>query len=596
MKKLMRSVISTILCVCLMLGTTVTGTALPATAAKPAAVNISAQTPVGDTTLGNIFAKVVNFISDFVINGIVLGALRNSVPFSPAIKDYSTFDLDAYGDFYPGHESFLTEPAQGARWNLGYSQKSIIPADFGPRKYARGSMIPYGYTNENLNDLKVRTVAVDDGSGRGITVFAAIDCIGIANADVRKIRAAVEDFAEENNIVSINVSATHTHSGIDSQGVWTDPAGVVINNIFTSVTGIGKLKSGVNSTFLNTLINQTAASIKEACNNMTPGTLTLAKKDMSGYIYDRTAPITFDPFLYRLEFSPDNASVKPTVIATLGVHPEVTSYSFDAISGDLVYYMEEVINRAGSNFIFIQGNVSTTTSFRPLSNDGLPDLNDHEQTVRYGYEFGFITLGLSLSEDECAALNIACGDPLGVELYAGQEHYTVWYEGWEPVEEKEVAPLFNVRMSQFLIKSDNNVSNSICKVSLTNNQFVYDRKTHTYYTISELGYLQIGDGDLQVFLSPGELMGELLMGGSGLYGFKYKSLREQYGENIIVCDLVNDALGYVAADPNYVVIGMQYNEGADKFDSDTWCLLVSLGRNTGSTLFEKFEEIVKSTK
>ena len=91
-------------------------------------------------------------------------------------------------------------------------------------------------------------------------------------------------------------------------------------------------------------------------------------------------------------------------------------------------------------------------------------------------------------------------------------------------------------------------------------------------------------------------MGELLMCGPGLHGCEYDSLRSMYGENIIVCDLMNDAIGYVHADPNYVMVGMQYDAARDKYDSDTWCLLVSLGKNTGSILIGKFIDMVDSVR
>ena len=50
-----------------------------------------------------------------------------------------------------------------------------------------------------------------------------------------------------------------------------------------------------------------------------------------------------------------------------------------------------IMNDAGYNFIFIQGNVSTVTSGRGDSNDGL-DTNAHSTAVRYGYEIGYMLL------------------------------------------------------------------------------------------------------------------------------------------------------------------------------------------------------------
>lgn len=68
---------------------------------EPAEKSIASK-PVGQTTLGDIIAKVVNFFSDILINRGVLGALKAVLPQSPAIPDYESFDLDAYDDFYAG--------------------------------------------------------------------------------------------------------------------------------------------------------------------------------------------------------------------------------------------------------------------------------------------------------------------------------------------------------------------------------------------------------------------------------------------------------------------------------------------------------------
>lgn len=611
MKKSFKSALALLLCFCVLFTFATTAIAAPTASAdqdvaslssgvaltdQPAQGGIS-TTPIRGTTFGTLLSRFVNLISEIVINDLILAFLRDIVPMSPAVGDYKSFDLDSYENFLAGTETFLDQPAENAVWSLGYGQRSVLPPDFGEKAYARGGMLPYALTTETFNDLKARTVVLDDGSGRGKVAFVGLDCVGIANSDVRKIRAAVADFARENNIVSINVSATHTHSGIDTQGVWTDLFGVIIHNMVASVTGFMKLRTGTDPYFMNNLVEQTAASIVEACENMTPGKLELSQKAVPGYLKDRTPPYALDDNLYKLEFRPFDSSKRPTIINTMGVHPEATSYDFETISSDFVYYWEEVLNIAGYNFVFLQGNVSTTTSVRQDSNDGLAK-DSHESSLRYGHEMGYITLGMSLTEEECALLNDECGDLLGVNQYAGKEgheNYSVWYEDWEPVEKVEVTPILNIRLEQFTIASTNNIANAMSKVSLANNFYLYDRDTNKYYTVTELGYLELGK-ELKVFISPGELMGELLMGGPGLHGFEYDSLRSMYGENIIVCDLMNDAIGYVHADPNYVMVGMQYDAARDKYDSDTWCLLVSLGKNTGSILIGKFIDMVDSVR
>ena len=85
------------------------------------------------------------------------------------------------------------------------------------------------------------------------------------------------------------------------------------------------------------------------------------------------------------------------------------------------------------------------------------------------------------------------------------------------------------------------------------------------------------------------------MGGEGLKGFKYQSLREMYGENIIVFDLMNDAIGYIEPDDDFVMAGVQYSEKKESFDTDTWCL-ISWGKNTASKVISEFMDLVDSVK
>ena len=561
-------------------------------------------------------ASLLNRLSNFFLNDVLLRAISAFIPRLPGTYRYGSFDLEEYGGFYKGHDKFLDKPAQGAVWRLGYDKKSILPADFGvPVKYARGSYVPWGFVSEVWEDddgdtefYGVRTIVMDNGSGRGAVSFSAVDCIGLSNADVRKVRAAAAAFAAENNIVSVNVSATHTHSGIDSQGVWTRPLGTLANNALSGLTfGLVKPKSGVNEDYLGTVISQTVASIKAAHAQMvkTEGTLTYAAKDVPDYVHDRTPPYVYDSNLYRLVFTPADAKKRPTVIASLACHPESASFGDEMpgigkskITADSVYYMDKVIGKAGYNFIFIQGNVGTVTSSRGRSNDGIPGQSSHDEAMRYGYEIGLILLGMDKTQAQCEALNQKAGDPLGVGAKDRPENYTVWYEGWKPVKSAAVQPVLNIAHKQFLTEVQNNMAKVLAKAGLANITMIYDWKALKYYTVTEVGYMEIGGngGDLKVFLSPGEIYSELLMGDATMEGFAYKPLRELYGENLIIFDLMNDAAGYVEPDNEYVIVGYRYNAEKGELESDSWALLVSMGKNAGSDIVGAFIELADGVR
>ena len=612
MKKFLAKAIALVLCFCLVAPMTAFAAD---TAAEEnydsvldyvATANEEAAPADGMLQVKIFFAKVLNALSNFFINDLLGGILNLFIPSSSAVLDYEEFRLDEYEGFYAGMDEFIDEPQGDKVWSLGYGKASVLPADFGEKSYAKGAYIPYIFGNEmykdengNEEDLMARAIVMDDGSGRGKVVFIALDAMGFANADVRLIREALKDVAAENNIVSINVSCTHIHTGIDSQGVWTDPVGVIFNNILG-----GEVEYGVDRSFIESVVAGSKKAVEDALSDMTTGKLYYSAIDVEDYVRDRTAPISLDTNMYKLEFVPFAADATPTIVATFGCHPESASYDwsddgsgrtlpFDQkFSADFIWYTEEVMNAAGYNFIFIQGNVSTVTSSRGLTGDGI-DGNAHYSAVRYGYEIGYILLGMSLNEADRIALNKATGDKLGVEKYAGQSGYDAWYKGLATVDAVEVEPVLNVKNKQFFVRIENNIITLLGKTSVADN-LVLKSDDGKFYTVSEVGYLEIGD-EMKVYMSPGETFGELLFGGNGADGFPLPTIREYTGEDIIIMDLMNDAAGYVANEANYVMAGLQYNEGTGEFDSDTWCL-ISYGKTAGTTFITHFYEVFDSVK
>lgn len=606
MKKAVKVILSLVLCCC-MITPTVAFASEESKAYNPVQEYIE-QSQMDTGLLVKIqLAKVLNYLSNFVINDLLGTVLKLAIPDSAAVVDFGDFNLDEYDNFYAGMDTFIDEPQGDKVWSLGYGKASVLPEDFGTKPYAKGAYLPYVFGNAMYTDddgqeedLMARAIVMNDGSGRGNVVFIALDAMGFANADVRLIREALKEVAEENNIVSINVSCTHIHTGIDSQGVWTDPIGCILNNIISP-----DVRYGVERSFIESVVAGSKEAVESALEDMTTGKLYYSQANIGEYIHDRTAPISLDKNLYKLEFVPFDSAKTPTILATFGCHPESASYdwasadpdkplSFDKkFTADFVWYIEKLANSAGYNFIFLQGNVSTVTSLRYRSGDGV-EQSAHYSAVRYGYEMGYIILGLNMTRDERIALNEATGDRLGIEEYGDQyEEYTVWYEGLETVEAQEVKPVLNIKLEQFAVEIDNNIIALLGKTSVADN-FVLKSGWGTYYTVSEVGYLEIGD-NMKVYMSPGETFGELLLGGNGAKGFELAPIREYTGEDIIIMDLMNDAAGYVANPANYVLAGLQYNEGKGVFDSDTWCL-ISYGKGAATKFIGTFYEIYDSVR
>ncbi len=575
MKKSFKSVVAVIMCLTIIF-----------TSAFSVSAASADETDRGTQFLSSVVTMISNGLNKLADS--LLSGLSDILPATVKIKDPSTHVTK---NFYEGNSKFLDEPAENAQWNLGYASASILPDDFSEGKYYKGGYdinMPLG---ECLDDLKVRVIVIDDASGRGKSVFAVVDCIGLANEDVRNIRAALADYAKQNNIVSINISATHTHSGIDTQGIYTDTFNHVFKNLFSAIIGIDFLADPVDTKFLDTIKEKTVACVKEATESMKSGTLTFAKADILDYVRDRTDPEIMLDYLYRLMFKPDDGS-KGTIIANYGVHPEAAGYSTKIITSDFVYYTEEVVNNAGYNFMFIQGAVGTYTESHGMSNDGIEGLDRLTSTIRYGEEIGYILLGMTESEEYCKKYIV---DEEREALAANSDSYTLWCEDWTPAEEKVVEPILNIKLVEYLAPVENGVYRAFGKLSLANN-VMYQDENGDIVTSTEVGYMELGK-DIKIILCPGETYAELIKGGENMDSFKYdcaeKIMKEDENDEILVFDLMNDALGYIMADDDFVYFRLSYDGELDIGDS--WGL-TSIGKHAASNIYGEIYKLYESVK
>lgn len=573
MKKSSKSILALILCFSLLF-TSATGVSAAAVTAEESGNPMMESVA---NTLNTIFNKLVDGLLNFLVK---------LFPATVLIKDKSTVTSD---NFYAGSGEFLDEPAENAQWSLGYAQESIVPDDFNDIKYYKGGYDVSHKLDEMLDDLKVRVVVLDDNSGRGKTVIAAIDCLGLANYDVKRIRAALADFAEANDIVSINISATHVHSGIDTQGIYTDTANKIIKNLGAAILKSDNLAPAIDESFFQVIVEKTVIAVKNATADMKTGTLTYAKTDASEYVRDRTAPDIMLQDLYRFMFTPDDGSMG-TIISNYGVHPETIGFGTKVGTSDFVYYTEQVVNEAGYNFIFIQGAVGTYTEDQGASCDGL-DLDRIEATIRYGQELGYILVSMTWTEEERMAIVDAEREAIAVN----NENYTPWYTR-ETVEEKVLEPILNVAHKEYLAPVDNGVYELLGKLSAANNQMVTDANGQ-YYAVSEVGFMEIGD--IKVILCPGETYAELIKGGENMEGFKYAPAYEIFGtEDVLVFDLVNDALGYIMPDHYFTYATIRYVEGEGLLGitiDSSWGL-TSLGNTAASNIYGEIYKLADSVR
>ena len=504
-------------------------------------------------------------------------------------------DEYVYDNFYEGTKEFIDEAKEGAKWSLGYSTVSLVPENFlNYDLYLGGFMCEKNmFTNdvrEVLDDMKVRVIALNDGSGRGTAVFATIDSIGVSNGDIRHIRSLLCEYAEKNGLNSINLFATHVHSGIDTQGMWTEMFKKWPRNIISAILRKSDYQvQGTDPEYMEFFYEKIKGAIESAVSSMEEGEMTYARKTIEErYFYNKNRPsaTALDTDLKRLTFTPDNKNVAPTIILNMAAHPDVAGLAVGddvnghGVSGDYVYYIGETLNKAGYNFMFFNGAICGIY---------IGDVKGEEERrvdgpANYGREIGKMVLSMTKTESEIKADSF-----LSTPDFVPTGEYKTWYNGWTPVTETKVEPILNIRLNKVEIEVTNPIIRAACKIKLVN-YLVKKESFGKYYATTEIGYMEIGK-DIKVAMVPGEFCTDLAYGGASLTvegsvtetAFEGKTLADIFGEDVIVFGLANDAIGYIVPDNDYAM-ALNHNHYAET---------LSLGKKTASTLMAAFEEIAK---
>ena len=512
--------------------------------------------PTSWEELSGMLVKSLYNLADKIIDVLVKNINKNisSVKFEQ--KENFTSDM-----FFEGMEDYLTSPAANSVWSLGYGSASLQTGDELDGKHYVGGSLSFPKSKAATaiyDDQRVRVIAINDGSGRGTLIFAVIDGFGISSTDVRGIRKELADFAKANNIVGINISVLHQHSCVDTFGmngdlvkmIFTNPALNRINNTFGTDY---KLLNGQNASFMKHLYDVTVDSVKEAVNSMTTGKMYYSEIEAGEYIRDKREPMVFDSKIHRFRFVPDNGT-KETWLCNMAIHAVGNGAAGTEITGDYPYYIEQEVNKAGANFIQIQGAELAISSKHDSLNlpEGTPRL---ESLKIYG-----TTLGKLIVESNEA--------------------------------ETEVAPLLNYRMKEYYVPVTNQILEFAGRLgAITNTVVTTDENNNVLEVATELGYLEIGT-KLAVAIIPGELEPAIAYGGyldadhswTGT-DFNYPSLQDIVGtdKELLVFGLMNDQIGYILEDNDYSSILSGVNEE-----------IVATGCSAGSTTINAFEELVNS--
>ncbi len=240
------------------------------------------------------------------------------------------------------------------------------------------------------DDITTRVVVLRQNSKT--IALITLDLIGFFKSDVDRIRRLLNERAPNLHIDEILVMSSHTHSSIDTIGMWgpQDPFSEVL------------YESGANDSYIKEVIAKTVEAIILAGTTMQKGRVRAITRRVG---IEQMATDLRDPFIID-----DNMSVvifedlNKNRLATLvnwGSHPEGLAGTSNLISSDYVYYMRDAIENGisegkisippsnGTAFYIqgAQGGMITNLHMKVYDNNGdeIKHENSFEAIKQVGY-------------------------------------------------------------------------------------------------------------------------------------------------------------------------------------------------------------------
>ncbi len=483
-----------------------------------------------------------------LVKGII-SALLSVVLFFVPKSEYT--DVESASEYMLEGDSVFSDTA-GEVWTVGFASRVLTPEDITADTYYIAGYNPDNPALFVLDDMYAKAVYLDDNTGRGGVIVCAIDCVGLSRKDINDIRKLVIESGKISGIKSINICSTHTHSAIDTQGLW----------------GKNFLSDGKNEGFMNSLKAKTAEAIIAAYENRKDGKLYFGTAEDEGLLTDTREPIDYDATLTRLRFDPTDGS-DDTYIINFACHAECLGARTTVVSADFPAYMEKKIaeQTGGANVVFINGAVGGLITCEKLDDV----LRNFELGLEYVEEFG----------EDVGELVMSIAD------------------------ETEISPLINIKTEAVEVKCDNIALLLVRILDVLNNDISKD-KNGNISIISEVSYMELGNEQIGVFMIPGELSPELQSGNflsaeesANGTAVDYKPLDEMSDcTHKFVIGLCNDEIGYIIPENDFYLHEWfpYFNTTVDEAGRNHYEETNSTGPETAGTLLGAMNELIKSVK
>lgn len=462
-------------------------------------------------------------------------------------KSYFTTPQEADKYMLRGDELFRSKT--GECFTCGFGKAVLTPDDISSGKYFIA-----GYNSNNpaqgvLDDIYARAFYMDDNTGSGGVVVCSVDAVGISRRDINDIRKIVLESGKIASLKSICVCATHTHSGIDTQGLW----------------GEKLYKSGRNEEFMTELKSKTAQAIISAYENRQNGKMFYSVLETEDLQCDYRAPDVFDKNLTKIRFEAENG--EGICLVSFACHAELLGSRHTSVSADFPAYMIKEIEENNKNMqaLFLNGAIGGMISAKEVKKIYRHEIDCVQYTKDYGKALGQLVNGMT--------------------------------------QEEELFPVINVKSVPIKIKASNFVLILARLLKVLNNDIYRGKKRSEALISSETGYMELGKRQIGIFLIPGELFpelwnGEFMSAEESATGkeAEYTVLKQMnHCDHNFVIGLCNDELGYIIPDNDFLVNDkLPYiNSAKDRHGRNHYEETNSTGKETARTILETMQKLIE---
>lgn len=398
-----------------------------------------------------------------------------------------------------------------------------------------------------LTKVYTHAIWLDCGGDEGI-IWLSLDCVGLTNIEVGIIRDKIMASPVIKGCKGINVSVTHSHSGIDTLGYWGKP--------FASIPADGK-----NPEYMSMLFTKCLWAAENAYKNAKEGKLYFGSAKITDCLQTGRRIADRHEILYRFRFAPADGGDEIWVINT-GAHPNSLGGDNRLLSGEYPYYLRENIKKeTGADAFITVGAIGGMDAKHVDDND---KINCIKMQARM-----FADAAESVDND------------------------------------RELSPEIRFLRQQFYMPACNNVLMLLAmKGTMSFNAFPCENSDTGVATKTELTYVSIGDAKLLCL--PGENFVTTVYGhyndaetSSNGCGPEINPtpLAEIAGdENLVVFGNTNDMTGYVVPPNDWVLNpGQPYLNGVrDRFDENHYHETNSMGPETQKVIADTFGMMVKN--